>query len=119
MKQQQLETAEGGGTTSCTGETAGLDAVRGALGAELPALLDHARAGYRDFATVPPSQGAKAFNAHHAACRAALSHIDLLIKLARWCEGGPGDGGRAGGEDTGPLIAAARAALAHHRAEDT
>lgn len=28
----------------------------------------------------------KNFNAHHAACKVAIAHIELLIKLARWAE---------------------------------
>jgi hypothetical protein len=29
---------------------------------------------------------AKDFSAHHAACKAAIAHIELLIKLARWAD---------------------------------
>ena len=29
---------------------------------------------------------AKEFSAHHAACKAAIAHIELLIKLAKWAD---------------------------------
>ena len=29
---------------------------------------------------------AKEFSAHHSACKVAIAHIELLIKLARWAD---------------------------------
>jgi hypothetical protein len=55
----------------------------------------------------------KAFAAHHAACRAALTHLEHLLKLAR----------AMGGDDSGiaeatTFLAEARQALSAHEEED-
>ena len=52
----------------------------------LPERLEMAAANYRRFTTVDPPEDTKAFAAHQAACRASLSHIDLLMRLARWVQ---------------------------------
>ncbi len=42
---------------------------------------------YHDFADqAPPTTDAKTFAAHHSACKVAIAHIELLIKLARWAD---------------------------------
>lgn len=75
----------------------GLDEFRKDVLAELPALLERALAGYGRFATGTPPSDTKGFVAYQAACRAALSHIHLLVKLAHWA--------RAGAVESGPMAA--------------
>jgi hypothetical protein len=67
-----------------SGNTEGLEAYRCELVANVPALLSKATAEYRRFNEVSPSDDPKAFTAHQTGCRAALAHIQLLIRLADW-----------------------------------
>ncbi|CAA7613097.1 conserved hypothetical protein [Candidatus Terasakiella magnetica] len=83
--------------------------LRQRLAAVLPGRVDAALAGYEDFTgSVPPSD-AKGFAAWHAAAKAALAHMEVLVKLARWAEGRP----EMVREDDGVerMLAQARAAL--------
>ena len=50
----------------------------------LPSAIDCALQSYRHFAERSAPDDAKDFSAHHAACKAAIAHIDLLLKLAAW-----------------------------------
>ncbi len=56
------------------------------LGNALPQQLDDIIASYNSFAKTAPPEDAKGFAAHHSACKAALAHLDQLIKLAHWVE---------------------------------
>lgn len=64
-----------------------LAALRARLASSLPEHVAAALAGYEEFAATPPPADAKGFAAWHAAAKAALAHVDLLVKLARWAEG--------------------------------
>lgn len=50
----------------------------------LPDALDIALQSYHSFlrSDIPPD--AKGFSAHHSACKIAIAHIELLLKLAKW-----------------------------------
>jgi hypothetical protein len=88
--------------------TEDLEALRQRLAGLLPARIEAAVAAYERFAGAEPPEDAKGFAAWHAAAKAALAHVEQLVKLARWAEGTPeadGDGG------VGRLLAEARAAL--------
>lgn len=86
--------------------------AREKLAIRLPELIDHALGSYEVLAAVAPATAAKDAAKHHTACRAALSHLDLLAKLARWAEGKEGAGmDREAEEDHDSLVARARAAL--------
>lgn len=63
-----------------------LEDVRGLLSQALPALIQSTAQSYEAFTTMEVPEDAKGFAAHHAACKAALSHVELLTKLARWAE---------------------------------
>ena len=94
-----------------------LDGLKRSLTKMLPQRISHAAERYGDFSALVPGDTAKDFAAHHAACKAALSHIDLLVKLLRWAAGeGKDDEGGDLGEDG--LLAKARAALGHEDADD-
>jgi hypothetical protein len=41
---------------------------------------------YKDFAAGQTSDDMKSFAAYQAACRAALNHLQLLIKIAAWAQ---------------------------------
>jgi hypothetical protein len=73
-------------------------------------------ADYEAFVARGPAPGThedpKAFAAHHAAARAALAHIEHLMKLHR---GGPEPGAA---DETGALIAEARRSIQAAEQED-
>jgi hypothetical protein len=52
------------------------------LSAFLPDALLNALASYERFARQPIPDEAREFTAHHSACKVAISHIELLIKLS-------------------------------------
>lgn len=85
-----------------------MSGLRGRLAASLPDHVAAALAGYEDFTATSPPADAKGFAAWHAAAKAALAHVDLLVKLARWAEGSADTEADDGMER---LLAGARAAL--------
>ncbi|MCB1530915.1 MAG: hypothetical protein H6853_04840 [Rhodospirillales bacterium] len=53
----------------------------------LPEALTRALDSYHRFSErEAPQDDAKAFSAHHTACKVAIAHIELLLKLAKWAE---------------------------------
>lgn len=85
-----------------------LSGLRARLSATLPDHVAAALAGYEDFTATSPPADAKGFAAWHAAAKAALAHVDLLVKLARWATGSAEPDGDDGFET---LLAGARAAI--------
>ncbi|MBC05966.1 hypothetical protein [Thalassospira sp.] len=91
--------------------------LRAELLRDLPGDIKRVRNAYRRAAQQAALlREAKDFNAHQAACKAALGHLEGLIKLLRWASEGQG-----GGEDSADspketpvsdLITTARQALA-------
>jgi len=83
--------------------------------AELQRAADKVARDYGAFLLAAPVAGghedAKAFTAHHAACRAALGHLDSLLKLIRTASGAAPDG-EADHPDVASLLLAARAGIA-------
>ncbi len=95
-----------------------LDTLRRRLKQALPMRIAAAASGYDQFTAEPPGLDAKTFAAHHAACKSALAHIELLIKLARWAAGEiPSPAGESE-ESLDALLAEARAALAEDETEE-
>lgn len=60
----------------------GARALRGHLVRKLPDMLDAAIAAYQKIATTAPSDDPKSFAAAHSGAKAALAHIEQIIKLA-------------------------------------
>lgn len=83
----------------------------------LPALLRRAIDTYRRFSAGPAPEDAKSFVAYQAGCRAAILHIQLLLKLAT-CAEGEGAATRDEATETDAeletLIETAKAALDGH-----
>ena len=59
-----------------------LEEVRNDLDGRLPGMIEKAIQRYRNFISFDPPGEPKNFAAYNSACRAALGHIDLLLKLA-------------------------------------
>lgn len=52
----------------------------------LPCALQRAIGSYENFMDREKYEKAGDFKAHHDACKVALAHIELLVKLARWAD---------------------------------
>lgn len=61
-------------------------AMRVKIAQSLPEAFDAAIQSYQSFFAQDHSESAKSFSAHHSACKAAIAHLQLLIKLADWVE---------------------------------
>lgn len=88
--------------------------TRSQIAGFLPDAIFRALTSYRQFSEQEASEEAKEFTAHHNACKVAIAHIELLIKLARWADL-PGEGG-SGEDGVGDELAALAAMMA--RAEE-
>jgi hypothetical protein len=60
--------------------------TRTRIAAFLPDAIAQALTSYHHFSKNRAGSEAKEFAAHHSACKVAIAHIELLIKLARWAE---------------------------------
>lgn len=87
--------------------------------ADLTRAIERIVVAYQDMLHMPPNaEETKALTAHQAACRAALAHIEHLLKVARLL----GSDGDDAPEDLSALIARAESAVsqgAYVDAEDT
>lgn len=63
------------------------DTLRHLVQGALPERMRAALAGYERFTAEEPPADAKGFAAWHAAAKAALAHVEVLVKLLRWAEG--------------------------------
>ncbi len=52
----------------------------------LPTAIETALTSYQLFSESDSLDNAKDFKAHHDACKIAIAHIELLIKLAQWAD---------------------------------
>ncbi|CAA7619529.1 conserved hypothetical protein [Magnetospirillum sp. LM-5] len=87
-----------------------LDTLRAELRRTLPARISAALESYGRFTADEPPADAKGFAAWQAAAKAALAHVEVLVKLARWADGQ--DGGADPAEPSlDALLAEARASL--------
>ena len=62
------------------------DASRAQIAEFLPDAIRSALTSYQKFSNKKVSDEEKEFKDHHNACKVAISHIDLLLKLARWAD---------------------------------
>lgn len=62
------------------------DLSRSQIAAFLPDAIRAALTSYQKFSNKKVSDEEKEFKDHHNACKVAISHIDLLLKLARWAD---------------------------------
>jgi len=81
------------------------------LARQLPAMIETALRRYRDFTDIePPTKDTKLFAAHATASKAALAHLEQLLKLARMVDA-KSSGAVGQPVDIQRLIADAEAAL--------
>lgn len=62
------------------------DQTRKQIAEFLPEAITRTLNSYYTFAKKKPSEDPKEFSSHHTACKVAIAHIELLIKLAKWAE---------------------------------
>ncbi len=60
--------------------------TRARVASFLPESIARALGSYRRFMEGDVPDDAKGFSAHHTACKVAIAHVELLLKLARWAE---------------------------------
>lgn len=85
--------------------------LKGMVASQVDQAIERAIASYHAFAKGEPlSTDPKEFAAHHAACKAALAHLDLLLKIARITETPAPDAADAPDERLA-LVAEAREAV--------
>jgi hypothetical protein len=86
-------------------------------GPDLRSAMDVVAESYLGFVRCGPEPGtgddAKAFAAHHAACKAAIAHLDALMKLARSMGAEPAEA-----EDPRVMLVEAREAIAQFPEDD-
>jgi hypothetical protein len=81
------------------------------VASQVDQAIERAIASYHAFARdEPQSTDPKEFAAHHAACKAALAHLDLLLKIARITET-PSPGAADAPDERLALVAEAREAV--------
>lgn len=62
------------------------DDTRKRIAAFLPDAIARALTSYHEFSKRNTGDDAKKFTEHHSACKVAIAHIELLIKLAKWAD---------------------------------
>jgi hypothetical protein len=60
--------------------------TRARIAAFLPDAIAKALTSYQLFLEEGAHNDAKEFKAHHDACKVAIAHLELLIKLAQWAD---------------------------------
>lgn len=89
------------------------------LSRALPASIRQAVENYRLVAFAGPSEDAKEFQQHQAACKAALQHIEALMKLAAAVDAGAATQA-VSDRDAASIVARAEAAVdAYANPEET
>ncbi|MGD9637829.1 MAG: hypothetical protein AB7U85_02065 [Alphaproteobacteria bacterium] len=76
----------------------------------IPQKVSEAILGYELFSKTEAPMDAKGFANYHSACKAAMAHIDTLLKLMKWAEKTQDEPSQD--DIAEQLIADARAALA-------
>lgn len=79
-------------------------------GLDIPRMIEMAADRYRTIAAIDPPTEARGFATHCAACKAALAHLEQLIRFGQFLAAGQA-GDRLPAPDLAILIAEARAAL--------
>jgi hypothetical protein len=86
-------------------------------GPDLRSATDVVAQSYLGFLRLGPEPGtgddAKAFTAHHAACRAALAHLEQLFKIAKLIGAPSGEA-----DEAATIIVEARTAIAQYHEEE-
>ncbi|MCU0983877.1 MAG: hypothetical protein MUC89_02890 [Acetobacteraceae bacterium] len=94
-----------------------MKALKAQISAQLETAASRVIESYQSFMNDEPEAGdARAFAAHHAACKAALAHLDLLLKLARLA--GVDTEAATADEEQASLLAKARAELGDDEGND-
>ena len=89
-----------------------IDALRRTVQDSLPERIRAALAGYHRFTAEEPPADSKGFAAWHAAAKAALAHVEALVKLVRWAEA-PATVTESAEDGLEDLLGQARRALGH------
>ena len=86
-----------------------LPSLKQELNAFLPSRICEVMNSYDAFAASDIPADAKGFAAYHGACKAALAHVEVLLKIAKWSEESASEQNPSGG--IAELLAEAKEAL--------
>ena len=89
-------------------------ALRLKIAAVMERALDTALDSYEAFLAQEVDPEPKAFGAHHTACKAAIIHIELLLKMIRSIEAETPQTTQSNHTDIETLLSKAKAELAQH-----
>ncbi len=84
---------------------------RDELREHLPRLLRRALDSYTHFAALPSPEDAKSFATYQASCRAAIAHVQMLLKLFEWAQAGGSAAELGWDEDIDELVREAERAV--------
>lgn len=62
------------------------DQTRKRVSEFLPEAIRKTLDSYHEFVGSEINNDAREFSAHHSACKVAIAHLELLLKLARWAD---------------------------------
>lgn len=62
------------------------DILRQEITRVLPAAIKKALGSYENFVADNSYADPREFSVHHTACKAAITHLELLLKLAKWAD---------------------------------
>lgn len=86
--------------------------IEASLREALPERIRVVLEGYHRFTAEEPPADSKGFGAWHAAAKAALAHVEVLVKLVRWAEA-PATATESAEDGLEDLLGQARRALGH------
>jgi hypothetical protein len=86
-----------------------LPSLKQELNTFLPARICEVMNSYDAFAASDIPADAKGFATYHGACKAALAHVEVLLKIAKWSEESANQGNPSG--SIAELLAEAKEAL--------
>lgn len=103
---------------SQSGGDEGRDKARHTLKDRIPGLILKALHAYEELTDRETPLDAKDAVQHHAACKAALVHLEMLTKISRWTEASQEIPAAAEKPDVDSLVVEARSALEAMADED-
>ena len=91
------------------------------IAAFLPHAIAKALQSYQDFVAIElefdsaKKSKSKSFSDHHGACKAAISHLELLLKMAEWAHLTDENAQKGSDEGLARILSQAKSHISHHK----